>query len=410
MATAHRPGVQYRRGFIIRRPKTIKSELKRVGGIREREANAALAMVPHDVCENLKSGQQLGRALHEFFELPVLYRTDSGLPSTDAATLAELRKRLNKRAKAYKFISHVLKAAQAKTAETYITNYAEHSIVVNGVTYLFPSINPTGTATTRVSGSNPNPQNVGKGKEVDEETKEVDYKLRINFGPNKGRVWYALDYDQLQLRIFAKASGDERMVKAFADGYDFHTWMGCEIFQVAPDQLTKLQRRIAKNVNFGYIFGAGPRRIEETSGMKGLSDKLNKMFPIVTEYMKTTIDYVRRHGHVYTLGGYRLAVEKSKAYSGVCIVVQGTEGEIVKDAMVRVHDEVKHFGKDFYMTLMVHDEMVFDASKDMDEDHKSILRRIKRCMEAASLAVGVTTVANCEINRKNWAEFEKVKL
>lgn len=402
------------RGLTIHKNK-LSTELKRVLKLRDDALREAIKIIPKKNCPkplNLNSRDQLAVVLHECFDLPILYRTETGKPATDAATLKELEQHAKRKSSAAKFLHHKLYSDQAGTTAKYLVNYTEHLITHNGVAYLFPSINPTGTGTLRVSGSNPNPQNVGKGKEqeLDDGTKIIDFKLRSVFGPQHGRIWYALDYDQLQLRIFAKASGEKRMMKAFDDGYDFHTWMGCEIFQVAPDQLTKLQRRVAKNVNFGYIFGAGPKKIEATAGMPGLSTKLAKMFPIVDDFMKETIDFVRRYGYVFTLGGYRLAVEKAKAYSGVCIIVQGTEGEIVKEAMVRVYNRITPFGDDFYNTLQVHDELIFDASKKSKCDHTTVLRGIKQDMEDAGMSVGVRTIANCEVIRQNWATAEKLAL
>jgi len=414
----HEVGLSVREG-------TIHKEYKRIEKIRDDALNAALGTLPASLRRelNINSRQQLATILYDHFDLPILYMTSGGssgksMPCTDADTLKELLKVATvKGSKPHTFLTNLLYSTTAGTTLKYLTNYKEHIIHIDGTAKLYPTINPTGTATTRVSGSNPNPQNVGKGKEYDtddENVKRVEFRLRTNFGPRRGRRWYALDYDQLQLRIFANATGEKKMIQAFVDGYDFHTWMGCEIFGVAKDKLTKIQRRVAKNVNFGYIFGAGPKKIEATSGMRGLSKKLAKMFPIVTEYMADTIEYVRKNGYVYTMGGYRLSVPKEKAYSGVCYIVQGTEGEIVKDAMYRVsgidNGLLLPYGDDFYMTLQVHDELVFDASLNTLTTHKGILKSIKQAMEDAGTAVGVATVANCEVNKVNWADSEKIAL
>lgn len=406
------------RGLSMREG-TLNKEYKRISTIRDQSLKEALKVLPASMRRelNINSRQQLATILYDHFDLPILYLTDGGSPSTDNDTQKELLKMTREGTPPHRFLSNLLYSTTASTACKYLTNYKEHIIKVDGTAKLYPSLNPTGTATTRMSGADPNPQNVGKGKEYDTEedgVKRVEFKLRTNFGPHTGRIWYALDYDQLQLRIFANATGEQKMIQAFIDGYDFHTWMGCEIFGVAKDKLTKLQRRVAKNVNFGYIFGAGPKKIEATSGMKGLSAKLAKMFPIVTEYMKETIAFVQKHGYVHTMGGYRLAVPRKKAYSGVCYVVQGTEGEIVKDAMVRIsgleHGFLNQYGEDFFMTLQVHDELIFDATKSQISTHKDILKKIKESMELAGSAVGVATIANCEVIKQNWADAEKLAL
>lgn len=406
------------RGVTIR-PATLGSELKRIGGIRDAAAAIAYSLVPEEICSNINSGQQLAKALHTHFKLPVLYRTEpstrfpEGQPATDAGTIKELSTKCKPKSKAFQFVEAYRTFTQADTATTYLEGYRLRKIHrKDGAAMLYPSFNICGTATLRLSASNPNPQNVGKGKELelDDGSTYVDFKLRSVFGPARGRTWYALDYDQLQLRIFAKASNEERMQQAFADGYDFHTWMGCEIYGVRPEDLTKLQRRVAKNVNFGYIFGAGQAKIEATSGVKGLSAKLKKMFPNVAEFMKQTIAQASQYGYVYTLGGYRLSIERKKAYAGVCIVVQGTEGEIVKEAMVQVDSAIQQYGDEFYMSLQVHDELIFDASTKNKNGHLPILRNIKNLMEHAGAISGVTVIANCEANPIHWAEPVKLTL
>lgn len=406
------------RGVTIR-PRVLKSELKRINGLRDDAAEIAYNLVPKEICDNLASGQKLAKALYEHHRLPVLYRTPAsntypdGQPCTDAETLKELSTKAKPKSKAWQFIEAVRTQIKAGTAAKYLQGYEDRKITRDdGVTLLYPSFNICGTATLRLSASNPNPQNVGKGKELeyDDGSTYIDFKLRTVFGPAPGRIWYALDYDQLQLRIFAKASGESRMQQAFADGFDFHTWMGCEIFGVAPGDLTKLQRRVAKNVNFGFIFGAGPAKIEATSGVKGLSAKLKVMFPNVAEFMKETISKASQYGYVHTLGGYRLSIEKKRAYAGVCIIVQGTEGEIVKEAMVRIDNALFESGDDFYMSLQVHDELIFDANTKQKKEHLPRLRMIKREMEAAGLVSGVTVVANCEANPVHWADPIKLAL
>jgi len=341
-------------------------------------------------------------------------RFPGGQPATDAETIKELSTKCKPRSKAFQFVEAVRTFAKANTSVTYLEGYHSRKIIrpADKAMMLYPSFNICGTATLRLSASNPNPQNVGKGKELELEdgSTYIDFKLRSVFGPTRGRIWYALDYDQLQLRIFAKASNEIRMQQAFKDGYDFHTWMGCEIFGVRPEDLTKLQRRVAKNVNFGYIFGAGQNRIEATSGVKGLGAKLKVMFPYVTEFMKQTIASASQYGYVHTLGGYRLAIEKKRAYAGVCIIVQGTEGEIVKEAMVQVDNALQQYSDDFYMSLQVHDELIFDADIKQKKKHLPILRNVKQLMEQAGTTSGVAVIANCETNSVSWAEAIKLPL
>jgi DNA polymerase-1 len=198
-----------------------------------------------------------------------------------------------------------------------------------------------------------------------------------------------------------------------------------QIFDMTVDELHslppaeyKLKRRIGKNTNFGFIFGAGERKIELTAGMPGLSKILAQRFPHATEYMAIVSEQVRQRGFVQTLGGYRLSVPKSKPYSGVCYIVQGTEGEIVKDAMIEVAKYLfLTHAEEAYITLQVHDSIIVDfpltktrPCKPDTRKRLDDLRYIAGIMERAGRRVGVETPAACEKVAYNWGEPVKLDL
>jgi DNA polymerase I-like protein with 3'-5' exonuclease and polymerase domains len=285
---------------------------------------------------------------------------------------------------------------------------------------LHPSLLQTGTATTRFSHQDPNTANVSKGDQLDKD-EAVDFTLREVFGPTWGRIWYAFDYNQLQLRIFAKLAGEERFMQALREGYDAHTWVATQIFECSPEEVDKFRRRIAKNVNFGFIFGAGESKIDKTSGIKGLRKRINDLFPKAHDYMRKTISEVRRNGYITTAGGYRLPVAPSFAYAGVCYQVQGAEGDIVKNAMLTVDKYLEDETNDeAYLTLQVHDELVFDFPRDgnqheardsyLPKKHKLILGEIARLMIKAGADLGFETPVACERIRKDWANGVKQPL
>jgi len=317
----------------------------------------------------------------------------------------------NKDQLAEKFLHNLLAYRKNEKAAADLNGYYQKMVVTtrphgNKKDYrLHGSLNQTGTQTTRFSHSDPNTANISKGDKLDKDD-NIDFTLREVFGPSWGRIWYAFDYNQLQLRIFAHVAGEEEFIKALRAGYDAHTWVATQIFDCSQEEVDKYRRRIAKNVNFGFIFGAGERKIDYTSGIKGLSTKIAKLFPAAHDFMRRTISFVRRNGYVVTLGGYKLPVSPSFAYAGVCYIVQGTEGDIVKNAMISVDNYLERETADeYFMTLQVHDELVFDfpklgnrheAKSSLPKRHRLILGEIARRMIAAGANLGVETPVNCE--------------
>ena len=288
---------------------------------------------------------------------------------------------------------------------------------------LYFNIKQNGTKTVRVSASNPNPQQISKGREYQTEDgiKYVKYKIRSVFGPKPGRVWYCIDYSQLQLRIFAYVANETSLVKYFDDGEDAHAYVASKILNKPIDQITSHERRIAKNVNFGFVFGASPKKIEQTAGMAGLWDTVTSMFPSAHMFMNATKRQVMKEGFVYTPFGYKLHLPyehgKPKSHAGVNYIIQGCEGDIVKNAMIDVstYMKSKQFEKDSglkigdaFMCLQVHDELVFDFPE--DGDHDVPLSRICEMMEYAGEQVGMYTPVDIERTTTNWADCQKYSL
>lgn len=355
---------------------------------------------------NYNSSKQLPVVLFDTLKFKPTKKTKSGKGwSTDKETLPELR--LQKPSpKATKFLDTLLTAKEVQAAVTYMESYQRFELDGR----LHPSFNIVGTSTVRFSSQNPNGQNIGKGKEDEDEhgNKSIKYSIRKVFGPPPDRVWLSTDYDQLQLRIFAHWSNEAKLTKAFEDGFDFHTYVAMIIFET--DEPTKLQRRIAKNVNFGYIFGAGETKIDSTAGVPGLFRRVQKLFPNVTESIARTVSFVKRHGYVKTASGYKLTVDKRKAYAGVNYIVQGTEGDIVKKALndcytflSRERDPSDCLNNSpVKIVLQVHDEIVFSIPTKFKL--KSYVRPINRIMEAAGEYYGVTCKCKPELYYNNWSE------
>jgi DNA polymerase I-like protein with 3'-5' exonuclease and polymerase domains len=291
--------------------------------------------------------------------------------------------------------------------------------IFNGRVYC--SFNQTGTKTTRFSCYNPNNQQISKGKEEENESgeKEVKYKIRSVFGPEKGRVWYAIDYSQLQLRIFASpvVAEEHEMYEALcAETMDAHTFVGCKIYDTDPDNLTKIQRRVAKNTNFGFVFGASPRKIELTAGVPGLWDTVMSLFPNAHNYMTQMKQQIKNQGFVETPCGYRLFV--THPHKAVNYIVQGTEGRICKSAMINVSrflnsDQVLELTDNMIhpsevrLCFQVHDELVFDfPSEKFEGQHIPLLQGIVNGMERAGDEIGIKTPVDIEVihHEGDWSD------
>jgi len=370
---------------------------------------------------NPNSGPQLKSTLYDYFNFKPEKLTKNGNASTDKQVLPALKLQKNSKI-AIKFLDALLDYRAVNSAVSYLNSYKRFHLDWK----LYPSTKQCGTSTTRMAMSDPNGQNISKGKEAFDENGNpiVVYSIRKAFGPLRNQLWASIDYDQLQLRIFAYWSKDPKLIKAFEDGFDFHNYMAMQIFET--NEPTKLQRRIAKNVNFGYIFGAGERKIDATCGMPGIFRRVQALFPCVTESINRTVSFVKRNGYVETASGYRLRVPRNKAYAGVNYIVQGTEGDIVKHALTNCDSYIlnnfllEKVGKTTRyvedttlskckLILQVHDELLFSLQKSLGRKKiVTTLNALSSIMENAGKEFGVPCICKPEIIEDNWAEAKKL--
>jgi DNA polymerase-1 len=359
---------------------------------------------------NPNSPSQMKELVFNKLSLPPLKETKSGKGfSLDADTMKTYRDDICTDAQFSKhlpFIKACIDRSLATKVEGYLANYSHHNIDW----VLHPWLNQNGTATTRTSSQNPNGQNISGGKEIrdaDGNIIEVLYNLKELFGPRPGKVWYAFDYSQLQLRIFSYVSQEQSLIDAFARGEDFHDYVAREIFDIAEgDKPSKAQRRIAKNCNFGIIFGAGKRKIESTSGVPGIYDEWRSRFPSVDRFMTEVIQTARRDNRIHTTFGYPLTVDSDKAYKGVNYIVQGDEGDIVKNAMIACDEFLQSYNRTLHqaakMIFCVHDELIFEA----DAGTQFPWETVKRIMEAQGTALDMVTPVEATIIKTSWAKAE----
>lgn len=275
--------------------------------------------------------------------------------------------------------------------------------------YLHPSFNETGTETPRFSSSNPNGQNVQKGKNpFNEDIKALDLSLRKIFGPVKGRKWWSIDYDQIQLIVLAVLAKETKAVEFYKNGGDLHEYTHrtlCEFAGWTYDPEDDGQRRVAKEVNFGFRFGAGRKKLEKKTHVSGIYEDLCTAFPEAHSQLRNDIKQVEEDGFVYA-SGYRLFVPSEQIYSATVYKAQGWEAVIMKRAMVGIDELFQSNPEwDAHLNLVVHDELVMDVPEDLPND---VLFTVQQYMEDAALVEGIPCRTGAKEIRTNWAEGVKI--
>lgn len=284
---------------------------------------------------------------------------------------------------------------KASTNCGYLRSYVEKAVDWGDHTRVHGSYNPWGTDATRWSASNPNLQQVGKRGES---------QLRVVFGPPPGWEMYCFDWSQLELRTGSKISGDPTLRRVLTEGLDMH--------QLTAD-LFGIPRWMAKNINFAWMYGAGDAKLSRMAGTDASTfrDGMASAYPGVMACMDETIQFVEKHGCIYTLFGYRLAVQKSKAYVGFNAKSQGSAGDICKNSMIEIWREVLNFGRaqNIKIVACIHDELIFLVRKGTSQ---AKLLQILKIMESAGEGVGLETPVNVSkaTAGTNWQDVKEVKL
>ncbi|PSU82610.1 DNA polymerase I [Photobacterium phosphoreum] len=335
---------------------------------------------------NLSSPKQLQAILFEKMGLPVIKKTPSGTPSTNEEVLQEL-------ALDYPLPKLLLEyRGLAKLKSTYTDKLPK---MVNAATgRVHTSYHQSGTVTGRLSSSEPNLQNIpvrnSEGR-----------RIRQAFVAKPGYKILAVDYSQIELRIMAHLSGDQALLDAFREGKDIHAATAAEILGLAIDDVTTEQRRRAKAINFGLIYGMSAFGLAKQldMGRNEAQDYMNVYFeryPGVLEYMESTRNSAVEQGYVETLFGRRLYLPDIKARNGlrrkaaeraaINAPMQGTAADIIKFAMIAVDEWVQQQPQGQVSLLMqVHDELVFEVEASVLD---SVTAKVRQLMEqAATLAV-----------------------
>ena len=352
---------------------------------------------------NLASPKQLGEILFEKMQLdPKAKRTKTGQYATGEDVLLKLAAR-------HQIVDDILAFRElTKLRSTYVDALP---LMVNRKTgRVHTSYAQSVAVTGRLSSNNPNLQNIPIRTERGRE-------IRKAFIPrNEEHVLVSADYSQIELRIVAAISGDPNMCAAFLEGKDIHTATAAKVFGVEEKDVTKEMRYKAKSVNFGIIYGQGAFGLADNLGIsrteaKDIIDNYKKQFAGIQRYMDTTINFAREHGYVETLMGRKrwlkdinsanFTIRGFAERNAINSPIQGTAADMIKLAMIRVHEEFRKEGLRSKMLLQVHDELVFDAHKDELDIIKPI---IMRCMQTA-LPLPQQVPATAEIGSGiNWLE------
>ena len=349
---------------------------------------------------NLSSPKQLGVILYEKLGLPILSKTAKGQPSTAEAVLAELAEQdypLPKVLMQYRSMS--------KLKSTYTDRLPEQINPRTG--RIHTSYHQAVTATGRLSSSDPNLQNIpirtAEGR-----------RIRQAFIAPKGYKLLAADYSQIELRIMAHLAKDPGLLNAFRNNLDVHSATAAEVFGVELNEVTTDQRRSAKAINFGLIYGMSSFGLAKQIGVdrkqsQAYIDRYFARYPGVLDYMERTRTQAAEQGYVETIFGRRLylpdinaknpALRKGAERTAINAPMQGTAADIIKKAMVSVDNWLTASGIDARVILQVHDELVLEVREDLVDQ----VREEVRSHMSKAAALDVPLVVEVGVGN-NWDE------
>ena len=348
---------------------------------------------------NINSPQQLGKILFGELKLPQSRRTKTGY-STEASVMEAL-KGINP------IIELILRYRQlSKLKSTYID--ALPALINRKTGRLHTSFNQTGTATGRLSSSEPNLQNIPiRG--------EAGSKIRKAIIAPAGAYLLSADYSQIDLRVLAHLSQDSGLIAAFAQDEDIHATTASKIFAIPVSEVTYEMRRNAKTVNFGVIYGMSDYGLEQATNLSREEASqfialYFEKYPKVKEYLEATKERARKLGYVQTMLGRRRflpeinssnrMVRESAERMAINAPVQGSSADIIKVAMINIHREMEKRNLKSKMLLQIHDELLFEVPEEEVGEMKSLVGELMP--RAVELCVPVKI--DIKLGR-NWGEM-----
>ncbi len=357
---------------------------------------------------NINSPKQLGEILFNTLGLggKKIKKTSTGAMSTKESELEKLKGE-------HPIIDLVMEYRElAKLLSTYIDTIPT---LVGKDGRLHATFILSGASTGRMASENPNLQNIPIKT-------ELGRKVRNAFVAEKGFKLVAIDYSQIELRIAAMLSKDEKLIEMFKSGLDIHTGVASQVFKVAPGEVTKDMRRQAKVINFGILYGMGVSALKTNLGgtreeAQAFYNTYFETFTGLANYLNETKSEAERKGYTETMfnrrryfQGFKSPLPFIRAMAermAINAPIQGTEGDIVKIAMKNVHEflQKEKLLDDVRLLLQVHDELVFEIK---ETEIKKVVPKIRKIMEevfAGKDTQGVPVMTEVEVG-KNWGEME----
>lgn len=346
---------------------------------------------------NINSPKQLGGILFDKLGMPHAKKTKTGY-----STAADV---LDKLAPDYPVVAKILEYRQlTKLKSTYADGLAAF-IGKDG--RIHGKFNQTVTATGRLSSTEPNLQNIPVRMELGRLIRKV-------FVPEEGYVFVDADYSQIELRILAHCSGDEHLISAYREAKDIHRMTASQVFHTPFDEVTDLQRRNAKAVNFGIVYGISSFGLSQDLSItrKEASEYIEHYFetyPGIKKFLDDSVASAKENGYAVTLFGRRRPVPELKSGNymqrsfgervAMNAPIQGTAADIIKIAMINVEAELRRRGMSSRLILQVHDELLIEAKMEEVDEVKAILK--DKMEHAATLSVPL--IADMHTG-KNWYE------
>ncbi|MGA8848444.1 MAG: DNA polymerase I [Dehalococcoidia bacterium] len=348
---------------------------------------------------NINSPQQLGKVLFEDLRLPQSRRTKTGY-STEASVMEALRG-------VHPVIEFILEYRQlSKLKSTYVD--ALPALINHKTGRVHTNFNQTGTATGRLSSSDPNLQNIPIRT-------EMGNKIRKAIIAPPGAYLLSADYSQIDLRVLAHLSQDPGLIAAFAQDEDIHATTASKLFGIAANEVTPEMRRNAKTVNFGVIYGMSDYGLEQATNLSREEAAqfialYFEKYPKVKEYLEATKEQARKLGYVQTVLGRRRflpeinsanrMVREAAERMAINAPVQGSSADIIKIAMINLHREMEKRNLKSKMLLQIHDELLFEVPEAEVGEMKSLVSELMP--RAFELCVPVKIDIKLG---KNWAEM-----
>ncbi len=328
---------------------------------------------------NINSPKQLGVILFDHMKLPNGKKTKTGY-----STAADV---LDKLAPDYPVVAKILEYRQlSKLKSTYADGLAAY---IGDDGRIHGKFNQTVTATGRISSTEPNLQNIPVRM-------ELGHLIRKVFVPREGCVFIDADYSQIELRILAHCSGDEQLIQAYREAQDIHRMTASQVFHTPFEEVTDLQRRNAKAVNFGIVYGISSFGLSQDLSItrKEAAQYIENYFetyPGIKRFLDDTVSHAKQEGYVVTLFGRRRPVPELKSSNfmqrnfgervAMNAPIQGSAADIMKIAMIGVNKELKERGFKSRLILQVHDELLIEA---VQEEVKEVKEILERQMESAA--------------------------